>query len=178
MTKLNTILQDPPKSQRLNRNPIEDIKREANNIINSINAVQGATHFSRICEDYDVGYMHGNVKTHKPQNPLRPIISQCHTPTYQLAKILNRILTPYVPDRYILKLSADFLQLIAATSATGTMASLDVESLFINVPVDETLNLLLERIYRNENTPWLDIPEGSLRCLLQICTKEGPFCDQ
>ena len=58
------------------------------------------------------------------------------------------------------------------------MASLDVESLFTNAPVDETINLLMDRIYRDDTTLRLDIPEGSLKRLLQVCTKEAPFRDK
>ena len=178
LSKLDNILQDPLKFQRVRRNPIEDIKREVNSIIDGVNALNGAIHLPRICGDYDVGYIYGNVKTHKPGNPLRPIISQCPTPTYQLAKALNKILTPYIPDEYCLKSSTEFLQAIAAAPSEGVMASLDVESLFTNVPVDETIDLLLDHIYRNNDTPQLNIPENSLRRLLQICTKEAPFRDQ
>ena len=58
------------------------------------------------------------------------------------------------------------------------MASLEVESLFTNIPVDETIQLLLNRIYRDEDTSTLDILEKSLHRLLQMCTKEAPFYDQ
>lgn len=50
-----------------------------------------------------------------------------------------------------------------------------VESVFTNVPVDRTLHLILDRVYRCEETPQLDIPEEHLRTLLEICTKEAPF---
>ena len=176
--KLDFILQDQQKFQRLNRNPIDDIKREANNIIEGINAVRGATHLSKICGDFDVGYLYGNVKTHKNGNPLRPIISQCPTLTYQLAKNFNRLLTPYIPDLYRLKSSTDFLRSLANAHAQVVLASLDVERFFTNIPVDETVQLLLDRIYRDEDTPTLDIPENSQQRLLQLCTKEAPFCDQ
>ena len=178
LTKLDTILQDPLKFQQARRNPVEDIKREVNSIIDGVNALNGAIHLPKVCGDCDVGYIYGNVKTHKPGNPLRPIISQCPTPTYLLAKALNRILTPYVADDYCLKSSTEFLQAVAAAPTEGVMASLDVESLFTNVPVDETIDLLLDRIYRDDDTPRLNIPESSLRRLLQICTKEDPFRDQ
>ena len=92
--KLDLILQDPEKSQCLTKNHIEDIKREANIIIKGVNAVRGATHLSRISGDFEVGYLYGNVKMHKNGNPLQPIISQCPTQMYHLAKNLNRILTP------------------------------------------------------------------------------------
>ena len=105
-------------------------------------------------------------------------LSQCPTPTYQLAKVLSKILTPYIPDEYCLKSSTEFLQAIAAAPPEGVMASLDVESLLTNVPVDETIDLLLDRIYRDGDTPRLNIPESSLCRLLQMCTKEAPFHDQ
>ena len=88
LIQLDTILQDPLKFQRLRRNPIEDIKREVNNIIDIVNAVRGTTHLHWICGDDDDGYIYGSVKTHKPGDPLRPIVSHVS---------YTNILTPYVP---------------------------------------------------------------------------------
>ena len=42
---------------------------------------------------YEPEYIYGNVKFHKPSNPLQPIISYIPTPTYQLAKSLNKLIT-------------------------------------------------------------------------------------
>ena len=178
LRKLDEILSDASKFRRITRNPLEDIKREVNNIIDTINAVRDAVHLPKITGDFDLGYIYGNVKTHKRGNPLRPIISQCPTPTYKLAKTLNKILTPYIPDEYSLKSSTEFLSRLRGAPPSGIIASLDVESLFTNVPVDETISLMMDRIYRNDDTPNLDIPEPSLRRLLEICTKESPFIDQ
>ncbi|XP_064089200.1 uncharacterized protein LOC135203401 [Macrobrachium nipponense] len=55
------------------------------------------------------------------------------------------------------------------------MASLDVESLFTNVPVDETIGIIMERVYRNPDMRPPNIPEDSLRTLLDICMKRAPF---
>ncbi|XP_050718033.1 uncharacterized protein LOC126999444 [Eriocheir sinensis] len=55
------------------------------------------------------------------------------------------------------------------------MTSMDVESPFTNVPVDETTDLICQRIYHLEDEEPLNIPEASLRLLLQACTKEVPF---
>ena len=82
LTKLDTILHDPQKFHCTTRNLIEDIKREVNTINDTINSSRGAIHLPKICGDFDVGYIYVNVKTHKPGNPLRPIISQCPTPMY------------------------------------------------------------------------------------------------
>ena len=85
------------------------------------------------------------------------------------------MLSPYIPARYSIDSSANFLDLIKTAPTNGKIASLDVESLFTNVPVDRTIDFILNRVYHNENTPKLDIPEEALKTLLQICTKEAPF---
>ena len=126
-----------------------------------------------------MGYCYGTVKTHKPGNKLRPIISQIPAPTYKVAKKLCEILTPYIPATYSLNSGTDFLDILKANKVEGNIASLDVESLFTNVPVDCTIKYILDRVYRNDNTPTLDIPEEVLRGLLKCCTKETPFiCPQ
>ena len=96
--KLDDILADETKFQRIRRNPTDDIKREANRTIERVNALSSSIKLPAIKGDFEPGYIYGNVKTHKPGNPLRPIISQIPTPTYQLAKQLNRLLTPYIPS--------------------------------------------------------------------------------
>ena len=173
--KLDAILADDTKFKKITRNPIDSIKKEANDIIDRINALATSTKLMKIKGDFEPGYIYGNIKTHKQGNPLRPIISQIPTPTYHLAKQLNNILAPYIPDQHRVKSSAEFLQLIKDSPASGTISSLDVESLFTNVPVPETINLICDRVYRNHTTPPLQIPEDALRRLLELCTMSAPF---
>ena len=122
-----------------------------------------------------MGYCYSTVKTHKPGNKLRAIISQIPTPTYNIAKTLCTILTSYVPASYTLNSAADFLDIIISKNAGGIIASLDVESLFTNFPVDRTIDYIINRVYHDNNTPTPDIPEATLRSLLECCTKETPF---
>ena len=78
-----------------------------------------------------------------------------------------------------MKSLTEFLQALATTPTTGVMALLSIEILFTNVPVDETINLLMDHIYRDYNTPQLDIPENSLKRLLQVpYVPKRLFCDQ
>ena len=173
--KLDAILADGTKFQKIRRNPTEDIKREANKIIERINALSSSHKIPKITGDYEPGYVYGNVKTHKAGNPLRPIISQIPTPTYRLAKNLNTLLTPYIPSKYRVQSSSDFLRIVRSSTPEGTIASLDVESLFTNVPVEETIGMICDRVYRDNSTPSLSIPEDALRDLLRLCTMKAPF---
>ena len=59
----------------------------------------------------------------------------------------------------------------------GTLASLDVESLFINVPVNESIDIIINNIYNNSSLPPLKINPNILRKILLTCTTEVPFYD-
>ena len=82
---------------------------------------------------------YGLIKTHKLRNPIRPIISFIGTPTYQIAKMLSKILTPFtnLSDEKIKnsKTAKDKLQDIEIED-NEVLVSYDVKSLFTSVPTD------------------------------------------
>ena len=96
------------------------------------------------------------------------------SPTYKTAKMLNDILVPYIPGGYSLKSATEFIDLLQNKGPEEDIASLDVESLFTNVPVEETIKIILDRVYRSEKDP-LPIPEKILQDMLKSCTMEAPF---
>ena len=54
------------------------------------------------------------------------------------------------------------------------MASLDVNSLFTNFPLDETIDICVDKLYNdNKNPP--NIPKDDFRNLFIIATKESIF---
>ncbi|XP_076054472.1 uncharacterized protein LOC143033159 [Oratosquilla oratoria] len=127
--------------------------------------------------DYKIGYAYGNVKTNKQVFPLCHIISQIPSVTYKLAKRLNELIISYTPVSYSLKNSGEFLDHLRSTPSSGIIGSMDVASLFTYAHVDETIDMIWNRIYHDreaEDGP-LVIPEHTLRCLLSACTKEAPF---
>ena len=71
----------------------------------------------------------------------------------------------------------EFLDLLRAKKPQGSIASIDVESLFTNVPVDETIKIILEEVYdkRSNNLPPPKLPRAVLEKLLHACTTECPF---
>ncbi|XP_050704115.1 uncharacterized protein LOC126989586 [Eriocheir sinensis] len=175
LQKIDDILNETTKFKRITRDPTEDLKRKVNKLIVKNNIASRSIKLEKLSGEFSMGYCYGNVKTHKPGNKLRPIISQIPTPTYNLAKQLCTLLTPYVLSTHNLQASSDFLDILKTSNTRGRVASLDVESLFTNVPVDRTINYIIERVYHdNSNTP-IDIPEAVLRDLLECCTKEAPF---
>ena len=175
LNKLNALLSDTSKFQVINRDPTSKLKLKANKLIDTLNSVQGDIKIDKIVGDYTPGYVYGNVKIHKQGNPLRPIISQCPTPTYQLAKTINKIISPYIPNDYSIKSPSEFIDILHSSPTNGIIASLDVNSLFTNVPIDPTIDTIIKHTYHHATLPPPKIPKNILREFLSICTKESPF---
>ena len=55
------------------------------------------------------------------------------------------------------------------------VSSFDIESLFTNVPIKETINVIINNIYNNPSLPILKINPNILRKLLLICTTKVSF---
>ena len=70
----------------------------------------------------------------------RPILPAINTPGYNLAKFLIPILEPLTHNEFTTKDSNSFAKDITAYDGSLYMASLDVESLFTNIPLNETIN--------------------------------------
>ena len=48
--------------------------------------------------------LHGIAKVHKTNVPLRPVVSMVGTQEYKLAKYLDNLIKPHIPDTYLLRL--------------------------------------------------------------------------
>ena len=120
--------------------------------------------------------LHGTVKIHKANSPLRQIISQINTPTYHLTKSLNELITPYLPTKYSVKFTHELIQILQTQKPNTKIAtSLDVESLLTNVLVKETIDIIINNIYNIPSFPILKINPNILHKLLLICTSKVPF---
>ena len=173
--KLDEILNDSSKFQRITRNPTVELKTEVNKLIKTVNREADQKVLSPIIGEFSPGYLYGTIKTHKPGNPLRPIISQISTPTYQVAKQLNAIITPYLPAKYQINSTDEFLDILKATQPRGELFSIDAVSLFTNVPILQTIDIICDATYKNSQIPPPAISEANLRKLLIACTTKNPF---
>ena len=101
------------------------------------------------------GKLYGLVKVHKESNPLRPVCSMVDTPEYCLAKFLDEIIKPHIPNQYMLFSTKNFIEKLQQFSiAPGDkMVSFDVVSLFTNVPLTYTIDLIANYIYTSAAHP-------------------------
>ena len=118
--------------------------------------------------------MYGLPKVHKPGCPTRPIVSSIGAYNYKLAKFLVQILQPLSKNCHSIKDSFTFAEWVQGHRITGNsiLCSFDVSSLFTNVPLNETIDICLNKITQNGTCK---IPPGKLKKLLQFATQKSHF---
>ena len=123
--------------------------------------------------------MYGLPKTRKEDIPLRPILSMIGSSQHELAKWLSEVLAPVlklyssncVEDSFTF---ASFIQNYNVEPAKTFLCSFDISSLFTNVPLDETIGICADAVYRGH----LDcppFPEDAFKELMLIATRGVDF---
>ena len=121
-------------------------------------------------------------KIHKPDTPLRPIVSSCGSVTYGVAKEFAKILKPLVgKSPHHINRTQDFVEQVKyVTLAPGEcLSSYDVSALFTSVSVDPALNIkrdLLDRDHTLKERTVLAVNDTTL--LLGFCLKNTYFSFQ
>ena len=97
--------------------------------------------------------MQGLFKVHKPLinsfPNLRPIVSAINAGTYKWATFFVLLLKLFTSNNYIVKDSFDFAKDITQQSSKLFMASVDVDFLSTNVPLDETTEIYVNDLFKS-----------------------------
>ena len=123
------------------------------------------------------GIMYGLPKVHKEGAPLRPILSANNTTSYNLAKFLVSKLTPLTTNEYTLKNSYEFANYIKTIRNSNRliMCSFDVESLFTNIPLCETIDIIISKLYPNQDSVYEGLSKAQFKDLLHVATHTSTF---
>ena len=120
--------------------------------------------------------LYGLPKLHKPGVPMRPIVSFCGSPTYQLSKHLTTILKPLTDEsRHKLQSTETFIDAIKTVQVPDDhkLVSFDVKSLFTSIPLQLALDCTETAI--NNSTLQLPLPTNDLMDLLNLCLTSTYF---
>ena len=115
-------------------------------------------------------------KDHAPNTPppFRPIISSIGTYNYHLAKFLCKLLKPYIPLDYCAMDTFTFVQELNELHSYGKfLISFDVESLFTNIPLDESISIAIDYITKNDKNSTFNKEER--RKLFTLATAQSHF---
>ena len=118
------------------------------------------------------GKLYGMCKVHKQGNPLRPVISMINSAEYNLAKWLDSFIKPNIPNQYSVSSTYEFLNTLKDTmvDSADKVVSFDVVSLYTNIPLDETIDIIVEALYAETSYSVPPVPQKVFKRLLQMAT--------
>ena len=127
-----------------------------------------------------LAHLYGLPKTHKEKLSMRPILSATGTYNYALAKWLDEKLKPLSVNRYTISDTFSFAEEIQNLDIdeNDILVSYDVTSLFTNVPLQETIQIIAEKAFVDDwfnETHNLNITKSDLVQLLEVATKNQLF---
>ena len=152
--KMNTILSDFSKFRLLNTDissVVHKLEDKLNRLLRKVKDSIGDHAYNFIYSSGSrPGTLYGLPKIHKAGNPLRPIVSSIGTFSYNLAKFLVPVISPITQNEYTIENSNIFVKNLLETNLPRNfvMASFDIESLFTNVPLKETTDIIVNQISR------------------------------
>ena len=145
-------------NSKLNEDPTGRIEKKVQDTLKGIKKDIGEETYKEIYPSgSNPGKFYGTAKVHKLSNeddmninnvdrlPLRPIVSNIGTATYKTSKYLAHLLAPLGKSKYTVSSTKEFISKIRnITPPEGyQMISFDVVSLFTNVPLEKTIDIIL-----------------------------------
>ena len=151
MNKLNEMLSDVETYTKINKDPSKNLTSKLRTLLSrwkSLNYISDSNYKRIFCSDGLLPRAYGLPKVHKANCPFRIIISSIDSPLYELATFLHKILSSSLPPaRGHVDNSFELVKNLNnfEISSEYQLISLDVVSLFTNVPVELAVNSIHKR---------------------------------
>ena len=128
---------------------------------------------SSVARTYGLPKMH-KIKSESDRLKLRPVVSSFKTYNYELPSFLGKLLSPCINKDYSADDTFTFDTGKRKVSANNKfMVSYDVTSIFTNIPLNETINIVVEAILESNSNIKITKPE--LAKLFKFATSETHF---
>ena len=122
------------------------------------------------------GFLFGQPKVHKPGLPMRPILSTCGSFNYNMSKYLVSVLSELCSNEFSVSDSFDFAREISSLENHNYyMASFDIKSLFTNIPVAETCQIILNKLFPQQNSTHYGFDKMQFERMLNNCLQNNIF---
>ncbi len=187
-TKIYTMLNDTSIYEPVTESDHLDVKRRADILLTALHTggfltdkqLQYLTDFRPRCPVF-----YGLPKVHKPNAPLRPIVSQIHAPTCMVNELVDKLLT--VAEKCVPNLFQDttaFLNLLEKhkiVTPNSLLVTMDVASLYTNIPHVEGVDFVAS--FYEETLPYWHlyqpgippIPTNDLKILMKFILTNCTF---
>ena len=180
--KMSALLSDTSTYKVLSQDPTPSLQRKMNSQLLQLqrNGSLSIQQYNKLrCSSGLIPRIYGLPKIHKPDIPLRPIVSFCTSPTFKLSKYLAKLLSPLVgTTSSSVRNSRDFASFVQSLTLeeTEVLVSFDVISLFTRVPVGLAIQVARQRLQADDtlsDRTSLDVEE--VISLLSLCLNSTFF---
>ena len=149
-TKMNQLLEDKNTYKITRLDPTHKLQKSNNTIITELfktNQIDLQLKLKLHSSAANAPRLYGLPKIHKANLPLRPISSSVNVPCYALSKHIGSILKHVISDDYNIKNSTQLKQKLEKIKLDkdDTLISLDVVSLFTNIPIYLAIKNIMEK---------------------------------
>lgn len=177
--KIRDIISDTSKFCKINvelNKYVLKVETKVNNFLSklkSLGAISDDIYKSLYVTGSGPGILYGLPKIHKPDFSVnfnfRPIFAAYSTPSFKLSKFLVPILKPLTTNTYTVDNSYTFVEDIIKVHNCDKyfMASFDIANLFTNVPVLETIDIILNHFFLNDGSIFLGMTRVLFKQLLE-----------
>ena len=149
INKMKRLISDETKFKKLSQNPTKSRENSLISYLRNLKRdgiIDDATFRKILPCGSSAGVLYGLPKVHKAGCPFRPIVSSVNTYNYNLASFLVSVLKPISTNQFTIKDSFSFVDWVKSHKHNNEiMCSFDVCSLFTNVPLDETIQICLNK---------------------------------
>ncbi|XP_062704289.1 uncharacterized protein LOC134286653 [Aedes albopictus] len=147
--KMKQLVDDENTYEKLNRDPTGSIESKNNQFVKRLMDLKliDAQQAYRLKSNTAIcPRIYGLPKAHKPELPLRPVVPNITSPTYQLSKYVSNIIQAATNCEYNIRDSFTFAAEIKHLKVPEdhVIVSFDVISLFTNVPKELILRAIRE----------------------------------
>ena len=163
---------DTKQLRKLSKDPTKTLERKIQRILRKIKCHLEEKEYKKLYPTGSKpGLFYGTAKVNKlkireglKKLTVRPIISNIRTTTYETAKYLNTLLTLLTKSQYNVLSKDDFIQKIKNERIPKgfKMIFFDVKSLFTNVPLHQTIDTILSKVYQEKKIK-TSVPKNILR---------------
>jgi hypothetical protein len=147
---------------KIKKDPTNAIQKKTTDIIKNTSATLNKYNYNNRnlkVMNASIPNLYGQIKLHKLEKSIRPVVANYTSPTSKLDKAITNIITKelmYIPNHTIndsIELTRELNGL--AVTETHILASFDIVNLYANVPILETIDalkqILLEICHDNED---------------------------
>ena len=151
---------DMKQFRKLSKDPTKTLERKMQRVPRKIKCHLEEKQYKKLYPTGSKpGLFYGTAKVHKlkigerlKELIVRPILSNIETATYETTKYFNTLLTTLTKSQYIILSTDDFIQKINSERIPKgfKMISFDVKNLFTNVPLHQTIEIVLSKVYQEK----------------------------